>query len=287
MNIERVVCIRKELDFYETSNLLEIWQLHDHDEWTDEAFDAIRQILISRGVELPSFEDRKEADKHLDCANEYAKDDFLQLALNECNMALQYAPHYAKVHFCTGIVLDSMDNLDEAMISYQEALCLDPDNKDAQDFLRRVKNERTRKFTTDEDRNCAAIAHFGVIFPLFGFLIPILIWTIQEKRSHYVAFQSLQALFYQLLSILFLLLSYSFSKTITIIGKIYISAALNPGQITKIVENITIIGLCIILLFLLVYIVYGIYGAIKVMFGFNFKYLIIGNLVERYWKREI
>lgn len=41
------------LGMKETEELLDIWQTNDRVEWSDSAFDVIREILTSRGVELP------------------------------------------------------------------------------------------------------------------------------------------------------------------------------------------------------------------------------------------
>ena len=45
--------IHTRLSQKETDELLEIWHTHDRDEWSEMAFDAIREILQERDVELP------------------------------------------------------------------------------------------------------------------------------------------------------------------------------------------------------------------------------------------
>lgn len=41
------------LNLKETDELVEIWQTNDRVDWSGEAFDAIRQILTNRGVNIP------------------------------------------------------------------------------------------------------------------------------------------------------------------------------------------------------------------------------------------
>ena len=36
-----------------TNDLVKIWQNNDHTEWTDEAFDVVRDLLVELGVTLP------------------------------------------------------------------------------------------------------------------------------------------------------------------------------------------------------------------------------------------
>jgi uncharacterized membrane protein YcjF (UPF0283 family) len=46
-----------ELNLRETEDLLEIWQTNDHEEWSDMAFEIIKEILIQRLGEIPSQEE--------------------------------------------------------------------------------------------------------------------------------------------------------------------------------------------------------------------------------------
>jgi uncharacterized Tic20 family protein len=48
----------------------------------------------------------------------------------------------------------------------------------------------------------AALAHIAAIVPFMGVIAPIIIWATQKDKSEYVAFQSLQAVAYQLVMIL-------------------------------------------------------------------------------------
>ena len=45
--------IYNNLNLKETEELLGIWQTNDHVEWSDLAFDSIKELLGKRGVELP------------------------------------------------------------------------------------------------------------------------------------------------------------------------------------------------------------------------------------------
>lgn len=61
MNEQRRRQIRSSLSLKETGELVEIWTKHDLNEWTEAAFDAIREILQDRQVELPSQEEKEPA----------------------------------------------------------------------------------------------------------------------------------------------------------------------------------------------------------------------------------
>jgi hypothetical protein len=46
--------IHSSLSQKETEELVEIWETNDRVEWTDEAFDVIREILAERNVKIPA-----------------------------------------------------------------------------------------------------------------------------------------------------------------------------------------------------------------------------------------
>jgi len=48
--------IHNELNLRETEDLLEIWRTNDHEEWSDTAFEVIKEILSERLGEVPSQE---------------------------------------------------------------------------------------------------------------------------------------------------------------------------------------------------------------------------------------
>lgn len=59
MNSEFRQKIYNELNLRETEDLLEIWQDNDHFEWSDDAFEVIREILNTRGVDIPQQDEAK------------------------------------------------------------------------------------------------------------------------------------------------------------------------------------------------------------------------------------
>lgn len=53
MNDELRQQIYKELNLRETEDLLEIWRTNDHEDWSDTAFEVIKEILTERLGEIP------------------------------------------------------------------------------------------------------------------------------------------------------------------------------------------------------------------------------------------
>jgi uncharacterized Tic20 family protein len=51
---------------------------------------------------------------------------------------------------------------------------------------------------TQDERVMAALSHASALLPMMVIIAPIIIWVTQKEKSQYVAFQSLQAIAYQL-----------------------------------------------------------------------------------------
>jgi len=130
-------------------------------------------------------------------------------------------------------------------------------------------NDTDTSQPSQSERLLSAFSHVSILIPRIGFLVPIIIWIIQTKqksRSHYLTFQSLQALIYQMI--------------IMIIGFIdYWSIFFIPTSVfVANIDRMVTIGL--IVNFILI--TYGIIGAVLTFQGKSFSYWIIGKQVERF-----
>ena len=101
-----------------------------------------------------------------------------------------------------------------------------------------------------DDNLMAAIAHAGII--IGGVLIALIVWVMQKEKSKYVAFQSMQALVYQL-----------------VVGVILFVLA------------ISLVGILLMPLVFLAAVIYGLYGAYMCYQGKDFKYAVIGNMLAK------
>ena len=126
--------------------------------------------------------------------------------------------------------------------------------------------------TPDEERQWAMIAHLGVLLNLVsGFLgpvVPLGIYLIYKERSRYVAYQSLQALIFQLIW--------------WVGGGIIagISWAITGALMAVIVGFLCIPIACVFSLMPLVALGYGVYGGIQTSQGQDFKYWLVGDWVR-------
>jgi uncharacterized Tic20 family protein len=124
----------------------------------------------------------------------------------------------------------------------------------------------------NEERQWAMFAHLGVLVNLvsgfLGPLVPLIIYMVYKERSRYVAYQSLQALIFQLVW--------------------WVGGGIIAGvawAITGVLSAVVIGILCIPIACLfsampLVALGYGIYGGVQTSQGQDFKYWLVGDWVR-------
>ena len=126
--------------------------------------------------------------------------------------------------------------------------------------------------TPEEERQWAMIAHLGVLANLFsGFLgpaVPLIIYMLYKERSRYVAYQSLQALIFQLIW--------------WVGGGIIAGVAWAvTGVLSAVLIGVLCIPVaCVFSAMPLVALGYGVYGGVQTSQGQDFKYWLVGDWVR-------
>ncbi len=143
---------------------------------------------------------------------------------------------------------------------------------------------KTGSDTSQEHRLLAALSHASVLFTGIGAVVPLVIYYSQKRTSDYLAFQSLQAFFYQLLGLLF---SFVFPVCLATGTFIPIMIAALTGDESRFGPFMAVIILISVVLTVLIgiigffYLIYGTIGAFQAYQGKDFRYPIIGKRVEK------
>jgi uncharacterized Tic20 family protein len=143
---------------------------------------------------------------------------------------------------------------------------------------------------TQDERIMGALSHISVLLPLLGVVAPIFIWVTQREKSKYVAFQSLQAMAYQLLMIFAYFLAmgcYIVSFFGSFIFIPFTSGSDSVGLLPSVGMIIPFLVIAFVFLGGFVFILYGLIGAIMVFQGKPFHYVVIGNKVEKYMAQKV
>ena len=123
-----------------------------------------------------------------------------------------------------------------------------------------------------DERTWAMLAHLSVLINLVsGFLGPVaalIIYMIFKDRSRYVAYQSLQSFWFQMIT--------------WVLGGIFIGATWAvTGVLSVVIIGLFLIPIaCLISLLPLAGLVYGVVGAVKTSQGEDFRYWLIGDWVR-------
>lgn len=137
------------------------------------------------------------------------------------------------------------------------------------------------------DKIMAALSHISALLPMIGLVIPIVIWVTQKEKSKYVAFQALQAAAYQLTMVFAYFVAmgcYMISFFFTFFTIPFASENVDPS--TSPLFMIGFIFPFLIFGFIFIgggfFILYAIIAAVFNIQGKDFKYLVIGNSVQRF-----
>lgn len=141
---------------------------------------------------------------------------------------------------------------------------------------------------TPDERLMSALAHISVLLPLMGVIAPIVIYITQKEKSRYIAFQSLQAMTYQFVIIIGWFLSWGcyMCSFFGIFGGLMLAAATEasvPEEAMVLFTGLSpllVLGAIMIIGF--AFIIYGVVGAFNAFQGKPFRYLLIGDRVERF-----
>ena len=139
-----------------------------------------------------------------------------------------------------------------------------------------------------DERVMAALAHGSILLGAFtngigGIGAALLIWLIQREKSAYVAGQALQALVYQVLVLIVTMFFWCCWGGLWMLLMLPAIIA-NPNAYNNAPPPGMWVGmtlLCIPLGIWALTILYGLWGAIRSLSGYDFRYALVGNWLDR------
>jgi len=138
-----------------------------------------------------------------------------------------------------------------------------------------------------DERIMAAISHASIIAGGFGIVAATVIWLMQKEKSNYVRFQALQATAYQFVGMLATIILWACWGCFY--GLSFIPIIRNPQGYEDAPPPIFWIALISSVLPLVImglWWLYGLYGGLRTLQGRDFKYSILGSMVQRYTSPE-
>jgi uncharacterized Tic20 family protein len=136
----------------------------------------------------------------------------------------------------------------------------------------------------------AGLSHAAVLIPMFGVIIPLIVFFTQKDRSNFLKKQSLQATVWQLLA----LLGYFLMGACYMVGFFFMfplgfladseAFSSDPARGGVLFVVIFMIFMLLMLAYMvgwLVYLGFGIAGGVQMLRGKDFQYPFIGKWIDR------
>ena len=136
---------------------------------------------------------------------------------------------------------------------------------------------------TQDERTMAALAHASVIVFGMGIIASVVIWVTQKELSRYVAFQALQATVYHIVGFCIFMAGMLCWLILYFASFIPLMVAATQGSDDPPLGFLLAMLLMVVpLIFMGLWIVGGLWGAVRAFRSSDFRYLIIGDQVERW-----
>jgi tetratricopeptide (TPR) repeat protein len=90
----------------DTEELLDIWQNGDEDGWDEAVFEIIEEILLERLDSLPPKSTIAQLRNLIGKAEDYFQNGDLEMALQECDQAIQIAPKDVLANHLRGLIYE-------------------------------------------------------------------------------------------------------------------------------------------------------------------------------------
>ena len=139
-----------------------------------------------------------------------------------------------------------------------------------------------------DDKVLAGLAHGSILLNLFtggfgGIIAALVIWLIQKEKSAYVAYQALQAVVYQTVTFLLTMVAWCCWGVLWMVMLLPPLFA-NPEAYEQAPPAGFWVGMALMIVPLGLWgitILYGLWGGARCLGGHDFKYIIIGNWLDK------
>jgi len=130
-----------------------------------------------------------------------------------------------------------------------------------------------------EEKLMSLLSHLSILIPNIGILAPIIIWINQKDKSKFVKFNALQAIFFQLVFLVIMMLSMFVGIILMLISLPFMTSApdAEPGTLFF----VSMIFMFLYFPFWFVFAIYAVVASVKSFKGKVFRYAIIGKIIEK------
>ena len=146
------------------------------------------------------------------------------------------------------------------------------------------KEATARTLPSQENRLLAALSHASILFSSAGVLVPLVIYVTQKNKSPYLGLQALQAFLWQITAFVFMIITSSCMVGAVLLPTFLATSSPTSRSLEANAGGIFFLMMGSIFLMIfgnLAFLIYGIVGAFLAYQGKDFRYAIVGNLIDR------
>ena len=134
-----------------------------------------------------------------------------------------------------------------------------------------------------DERTMAGLAHASVVIFGMGIIASVVLWASEKERSRYVAYQALQATVYHIVG--FVIFMAGMMCWLLLYFASFIPLMASATQGSDEVPAVFILSMLLMvfpLIFMGLWIIGGLWGAARAFQGHDFRYLVVGDQVDRW-----
>lgn len=138
-----------------------------------------------------------------------------------------------------------------------------------------------------DERIAGAIAHGSVLVFGLGILVSAIVWLLQKEKSRYTAGQALQATLYQFVGFVVYIIGWCCWGVLYAAS--FMPIVLEPDRYADSPPAFFWIATALMIVPLImmgIWVLGGLWGSVRSLQGKPFRYIWLGNLVERYLAKD-
>jgi len=130
-----------------------------------------------------------------------------------------------------------------------------------------------------DDKLMSLLSHLSILIPNIGIIAPIVIWITQKDKSKFVRSNAIQAIFFQLVFFVLIMLSIFVGFILMFVSLPSLTA--NPDAAPGVLFWVSMGIMNLYFPLWLFFSIYAVVAAVKCFKGRIFRYLIIGKIIEK------
>jgi tetratricopeptide (TPR) repeat protein len=144
--------IFKQFQLFETSDLLEFWNSSNPEEWDNDVYEVVKDILVERQVAVPAISKTRQFEICFKNAKNHFQSGDFKNAKSEVDIAIKLDPTQPKSYVLRGDIFYAMKDYDPAIRDFQTAIKLDKESNIAWKKMRRTEKFLTEQFEASDEK---------------------------------------------------------------------------------------------------------------------------------------